>query len=67
MDPGLEPEKSNVFCVKTPKFKLIYLESPNEWELYNIENDPKEKNNIFNTGLKIEKELSEKLLEYINR
>jgi arylsulfatase A-like enzyme len=61
------PEKSNVFCIKTSKFKLIYLKTPNEWELYNIENDSQEKNNIFNTGLKIEKELTKKLLDHINR
>ena len=61
------PEKSNVFCIKTTKFKLIYLETPDKWELYNLEKDPKEKNNLVNTGLKIKKELKEKLLEYINR
>ena len=32
------PEKSNVFCIKTKNFKLIYLETPNEWELYDIKN-----------------------------
>jgi arylsulfatase A-like enzyme len=61
------PEKSNVFCIKTLKFKLIYLQTPNEWNLYNLENDPQEKNNLIDSGLNIEKELKEKLLEYINR
>ena len=61
------PEKSNVFCIKTPKFKLIYLETPDEWELYDLDNDPQEKNNIINTNQEIEKELKKKLLEYINR
>jgi len=61
------PEKSNVFCIKTPKYKLIYLETPDKWELYDLENDPQEKNNIINTDQEIEKELKKKLLEYINR
>ena len=61
------PEKSNVFCIKTAKFKLIYLETPDKWELYDLENNPEEKNNIINTNQNIEKELKQKLLEYINR
>jgi arylsulfatase A-like enzyme len=61
------PEKSNVFCIKTKKFKLIYFETSNKWELYNLEKDPKEKNNLVNTELNIEKILKEKLLEYISR
>ncbi len=61
------PEKSNVFCIKTPRFKLIYLETPNEWELYDLQNDPQEKNNIIDIEQRIKKELKKKLLEYINR
>ena len=61
------PEKSNVFCIKNSRYKLIYLETPDKWELYDLKNDPNEKDNLSNTGLKIENELKEKLLNYINR
>lgn len=61
------PEKSNVFCIKTSKFKLIYLKTPDKWKLYDLENDPGEKNDIINTGENIQQKLQKKLLEYINR
>ena len=37
----------NVFCVRTKKWKLIYNKTPNSWEMYNLEGDPEEKNNVF--------------------
>ena len=61
------PEKPNVFCIKTKKYKLIYFETPNEWNLYDLENDPLEQKNIFGTGISSEKVLQEKLLKWINR
>ena len=61
------PEKPNVFCIKTNKHKLIYFETPNEWSLFDLENDPLEQKNIFGTGISLEKELQEKLLNWINR
>ena len=61
------PEKPNVFCIKTSKYKLIYFETPNEWSLFELENDPLEQKNIFGTGISLEKELREKLLNWINR
>lgn len=65
--PHPSPKKPNVFCIKSKKFKLIYFSSTNEWSLFNLITDTNEKNNIYNSGLKIEKELKEKLLEWINR
>ena len=61
------PEKPNVYCIKTKKYKLIYFETPNEWNLYDLENDPLEQKNIFGTGISSEKVLQEKLLKWINR
>ena len=46
--PYPSPMNPNVFCVKTPNHKLIYLKAIDEWKLFNLENDPNEKNNIFN-------------------
>ena len=61
------PGKPNVFCINTGKYKLIYFETPNEWSLFDLENDPLEQKNIFGTGISLEKELREKLLNWINR
>ena len=61
------PGEPNVFCIKTNKYKLIYFETPNEFHLFDLENDPLERKNIFGTGISVEKELYEKLLNWINR
>ena len=57
----------NVFCIKLKNFKLIYFSSTNEWNFFDLITDTKEENNIHGSGLKIEEELKEKLLEWINR
>ena len=65
--PYPSPEHSNVFCIKSIDYKLVYQRDPDKWELYNLKEDPKELENIFGKGLKIEIILKEKLLEWINR
>ena len=65
--PYPSPEISNVFCIKSVKYKLIYLKDANKWELYNLIDDPKEQHNIYGTKLIVENKLKEKLLEWINR
>tara|TARA_B110000014_G_scaffold262163_1_gene255538 strand:- start:1539 stop:2657 length:1119 start_codon:yes stop_codon:yes gene_type:complete len=65
--PYPSPMKPNVFCIKNLNFKLIYYETPDEFELFNIIDDPLEKNNIFDTGLEIEELLKTKLFEWKNR
>ena len=61
------PEEPNVFCIKTKKYKLIYFKTPNEWNLFALENDPLEQKHIFGNGISSEKELQKKLLNWINR
>jgi arylsulfatase A-like enzyme len=34
--------------VRTDRFKIIYYYNLNEWELYDIKNDPREKTNLYN-------------------
>jgi len=53
--------------VKNSKYKLIFFETPNEWRLYNLENDPLEEKNIIGKIPDIEKELKEKLLLWMKR
>ena len=65
--PFPSPKEPNVFCIKSPTFKLIYYKSPNKWGLFNLENDPMETNNLSEKGLTIEQELKEKLLAWIDR
>jgi len=65
--PHPSPKEPNVFCIKTPRYKLMYLRTINEWRFYDLKTDKKEQQNISGKGLAIEKELKKKLLEWINR
>jgi len=48
------PKKPNTKCVRTSKWKLIFNEYDNSKELYNLEDDPDETNNIIDNNLDIE-------------
>ena len=63
--PFPSPKKHNVFCIKSTKYKLIFYKDANEKLLFDLMNDPNEIKNLYGTGLEIEKELEEKLLEYM--
>ena len=65
--PYSSPEISNVFGIKTKDYKLMYNKDNDEWSLFNLLDDPKETKNIFATGVKAEKKLKNKLLNWINR
>ena len=65
--PFPSPKEPNVFCVKTPRYKLMYLKTPNEWKFYDLKIDEKEQNDISGKGLSIEKELKQILLDWMNR
>ena len=65
--PYPSPEISNVFCIKSPEYKLIFLKDADEWRLFNLINDPKEVENLSGKKLPIENELQKKLLQWINR
>ncbi len=65
--PFPSPMQPNVFCIKTPKFKLIYFKTPEEWKLFDLINDPQEITNLYGNGLAEEQELKKKLLDWINR
>ena len=65
--PFPSPLSPNVFCIKNSIYKLIFYKTPNKFELFNLEDDPNEKNNLFGTNLKIEELLKQKLFEWMNR
>ncbi len=65
--PFPSPKSPNVFCVKNSKFKLVYYKTPNNFELFDLEKDPKEKNNLYGQDLQIEEILTKKLFGWMNR
>ena len=44
--PWPSPKRHNVFCVRKNNKKLIYNDTPETWEFYDLKNDPQEANNI---------------------
>ena len=57
------PKTTNTKAVRTSKWKLILNEYDNSIELYDLENDPAENNNLSNQNLAIQNELFDKLQE----
>lgn len=63
--PWPSPKKPNVFCVKIMNKKLIYNDTPQTWEFYDLEKDPFEKNNIYESESKEIINLKNKLINYL--
>ena len=57
------PKEPNTKSVRTSKWKLIYNEHNDTKELYDLEQDPNENENLVGNGLEIENILWEKLLK----
>ena len=55
------PKKPNTKSIRTSQWKLIYNEYDDTKELYHLEDDSEEKNNLSGNGLEIENVLWEKL------
>lgn len=49
------------YGVRTERFKLIYFYNLDEWELYDLQSDPREMNNVY--GQPIYRQVTEKLKE----
>lgn len=64
--PWPSHHEHNVFCVRAKKWKLIYNKTPNSWEMYDLEKDPEEKNNVFDKNKELALELQKMLLDHIN-
>lgn len=65
--PFPSPYEPNVFCVKSPRHKLIHYKTTQEWLLFDLSNDPYEANNLYGKNFEIESILKQKLLEWISR
>ena len=59
------PKEPNVKSIRTSKWKLIFNEHDDTKELYNLEQDPDENNNLIDTGEKIQDSLWENLTQLI--
>jgi arylsulfatase A-like enzyme len=61
------PKEPNTKSIRTSKWKLIFNEYNHTKELYNLQLDPNEKNNLIGTEEKIEKKLWVELQNLINK
>ena len=52
-------------AIRDGKWKLIYFHDKLELELYNLEDDIFEKNNLVSENIKVTRELSQKLTDYL--
>lgn len=66
LDKKEPPKEPNTMSVRTSKWKLILNWHNDTKELYDLEQDPKEENNLYGTGLDIEKTLWKELEKYRN-
>ena len=64
--PWPSPKKHNVFCIKIKNKKLIYNDTPQTWEFYDLQNDPNELNNLINEDIVEIEKLKQKLIFYLN-
>jgi len=64
--PWPSPKEPNVKCVCNFKWKLIHNLTPDNWELYDLEKDPQENNNIASENPEIVKEM-EGILEKLTK
>ena len=66
LDSNTPPKKPNTKSIRTSKWKLIYNEYNDSKELYDLEKDPDENENLIGTGLEIEKVLWTELVRIQN-
>ena len=63
--PWPSPKRHNVFCVRKNNKKLIYNDTPETWEFYDLKNDPKEVNNIHDENSQDVIEFKNRLLDHL--
>jgi arylsulfatase A-like enzyme len=62
--PNPSPEQHNIQCIRTNKWKLIYNKASKKKELYDLENDSKERDNLAGKYPDVESKLWEKIMEF---
>jgi arylsulfatase A-like enzyme len=66
LNENAPPKIPNTKSIRNSKWKLIHNEYDDTRELYDLENDPSEENNLIGKNIEIEKKLSKELLKYTN-
>ena len=64
--PWPSPKRHNVFCVRLCDKKLIYNDTPQTWEFYDLKSDPNELNNVYDENSNEIKQLKDRLIYYLN-
>ena len=54
-----------MFCVRKNNKKLIYNDTPETWEFYDLKNDPQEANNIHDENSQDVIEFKNRLLDHL--
>ena len=62
--PWPSPKKHNVFAVRANNKKLIYNDTPETWEFYNLKEDPSETKNLYDNSLDDVQLLKTKLMKF---
>ena len=65
--PTPSPEKHNVRSIRNNRWKLVYNETNNKKELYDLEIDKDEKNNLIGKHPDIEHNLWKEIMQYGNK
>jgi arylsulfatase A-like enzyme len=65
--PWPSPKKHNVFCLRKSNYKLIYNDTPQSWEFYDLQNDPEEIKNIYEENNSIILEMKKQMKEYFQK
>lgn len=63
--PWPSPERHNVFCIRIKNKKLIYNDTPQTWEFYDLTNDPCEHDNKFDENIPEVLEMKKRLFYYL--
>lgn len=63
--PWPSSKKHNVFCVRFNNKKLIYNDTPETWEFYDLKQDPNELNNLYIENLSDVKLMKKRLYHYL--
>ena len=61
------PKIPNTRSIRTSNWKLIFNEYNDTKELYNLKEDPDEKENLIDTGLEIQKQLWDEIIKIHNK
>ena len=66
MDRGHQLKSTMYFVLGVMEKKLIYNDTPETWEFYDLDNDPCESDNIYDESLIDVKKLKTRLLDYLH-